>query len=214
MSAISAEVAVSGSVGRRLRARLLVGLAAPASARVEAFTFGQPIFILVARGTDATLLLTRENRVLEHGRPAEILEAVAGVPLDASQLRTTLLGCDAGTSGAGRQIGNDWRVLAATTGESYFRRLPPDGPWRLVAVVHREPGRPEWRSEYRDFANDRPTTIRLAGGAAPRFDLRLVLSQVEVDPALPPAAFELKVPPSADPITIQELRRSGPLASE
>jgi outer membrane lipoprotein-sorting protein len=47
-----------------------------------------------------------------------------------------------------------------------------------------------------------------------RFDLRLELSQVELNAKLPTAAFEVKVPPSADPITIQELRRSGPLSGE
>ena len=75
---MTAEIGVAGSVGgRRLRARLLTGLASPASARIEAFAFGQQIFFFVARGDDGTLLLTRERRVLEHGRPAAMLEAVA-----------------------------------------------------------------------------------------------------------------------------------------
>jgi hypothetical protein len=95
VSTLSAEVAVSGSVGGHgLRGRLLAGLAPPASARLEAVApFGQPIFIFVSRGGDATLLLPRDNRVLEHGESDKVLEAVAGVPLDAAGLRTALTGC-------------------------------------------------------------------------------------------------------------------------
>jgi hypothetical protein len=214
VSSISAEVAVSGSVGgRSLRARLLVGLAAPASARLEAFAYGQQMFIFVARGTDATLLLTRDRRVLEHGRPDAVLEAVTGVPLGASDLRSALLGCAVSPdSDHGRRLGVDWRVVPDGRGELYLRRDPPAAPWRLVAAVHRDPGRPEWRAEYRWFEGNLPRAIRFASIEAGRFDLRLTLAQVELNPKLDAGVFEVRVPPAADPITIEELRQSGPLA--
>ena len=67
-----------------MRGRLLAGLAAPASARLEAVApFGPPVFIFVARDDEATLLLPRDRRVLEHGRPTAVLDAVAGVPMSA-----------------------------------------------------------------------------------------------------------------------------------
>jgi hypothetical protein len=74
---LTAEVAVSGKVsGQRFRARLSAGVAAPASARLEAVApFGPPIFILVATNDEATLLMPREERVLQHGRPADVLDA-------------------------------------------------------------------------------------------------------------------------------------------
>lgn len=214
VSSITAEVAVSGSVGgRRLRARLLVGLATPASARLEAFAYGQQMFIFVARGTDATLLLTRDGRVLEHGRPDEVLEAVTGIPLDASDLRIALLGCAVGPdSDRGRRLGDDWRVVPEGRGELYLRRDPHVAPWRLVAAVHRDPGRPEWRAEYRKFEGDLPRAIRFVSSDPGRFDLRLTLTPVDLNAKLDAAAFEVRVPPSADPITIEELRQTGPLA--
>ena len=49
--------------------------------------FGPPIFIFVATSDDATLLLPRDDRVLEHGRSDAVLDAVAGVPLSAADLR-------------------------------------------------------------------------------------------------------------------------------
>src|SRR5262245_55325481 len=66
VNTITAEIAVTGSVrGRRLRGRLLAGLAPPASARLEApAPFGEPLFIFAARDEEATLLLPRDNRVL------------------------------------------------------------------------------------------------------------------------------------------------------
>ena len=214
------EIGVSGSVGgRRLRARLIAGLEAPASARLEAFALGQQIFIVAARAGDATLLLTRENRILEHGRTDEILEAVAGIPLDAADLRTTLVGCPRGSTSAGpgsgggtvsstsRRIGDDWRVLDHGPSELYFHRESRQAPWRLVASVRRDPGRPAWRVEYRKFENNLPQAIHMISIDSSRFDLRLELSQVELNTRLPSAAFDVRVPPSADPITIQELRR-------
>jgi hypothetical protein len=215
VSSIAAEVGVTGSIkGQRLRARLIAGLAAPASARLEAFAFSQQVFILAARGNDATLLLPRDGRALEHGQPGEVLEALTGLPLDAAELRLTLTGCaTSGASGAsGRQIGNDWRVVSEQAADMYLRRDARTAPWRLVAVVHREGGRPGWRAEYRDFENGLPHTIRLASTDSRRFDLRLALSQVEINMPIDPAAFEVKIPPATEPITIAELRDSGPLS--
>jgi hypothetical protein len=215
VSSITAEVGVTGSVkGQRLRARLLVGLAAPASARLEAFALSQQVFIFASRENDATLLLPRDGRVLEHGQPGEALEAVTGLPLDASGLRLTLTGCAASGAGAvaGRQIGADWRVVSDQSADLYLQRDSRAASWRLVAAVHREAGRPEWRAEYRDFENGLPHTLRLASTDTNRFDLRLALSQVEINAPLEPAAFEVKIPPGSRPITIAELRDSGPLS--
>src|SRR6266851_5601580 len=98
-----------------------------------------------------------------------------------------------------------------------MRRQPRFGPWpsawcRLEAAVHRGPGRPEWRAEYRRFEQNLPRAIRFVSSEPGRFDLRLTLAQVELNPRLGAAVFEVRVPPSADPITIEELRQSGPLA--
>ncbi len=215
VSTMTAEAAVSGSIGgRRVRARLLVGLASPASARLEAFAFGAQLFVFVARGDDATLLLTRDRRVLQHGRPQAVLEAVTALPLDAADLRVALLGCVAGAdTDRGSQLGDDWRVVPDGTTEVYLRRVPHTAPWRVVAAVHQDPGRPAWRAEYRDFAGDLPRTVRFVSSDAKRFDLRLALSQVELNVKLDAAAFEVNVPPGTDPITLDELRQNGPLGA-
>ena len=211
VTTLSAEIAVRGSAGgRRLRARLLTGVARPASARIEAVApFGAPLFIFVARGNDATLLLPRDDRVLEHGRPEAVLEAVAGVPLDPIQLRSTLTGCAIAPDLEGaRQIGDDWRVMPDGPTHVYLRRDPHVAPWRLVATIHSPgtSGEGEWRAEYRDFQDGLPRTILLASVDRKRFDLRLALSQVDINTTLGPDVFTVQIPRSADRITLDELK--------
>jgi len=88
---LTAEIGVTGSVGgQRVRVRLVGGFAPP-SVRLEAAApFGAPLFIFVASDGDATLLLPRDGRVVEHGQPADLLAAIAGVPLGPSDLARTL----------------------------------------------------------------------------------------------------------------------------
>jgi outer membrane lipoprotein-sorting protein len=213
VTTLTAEVAASGSVGgQRLRGRLLVGVAAPDSARVEAVApFGQPLFILVARGDDATLLLPRDERVLEHGQTEAVLEAVAGVPLDGAGLRTSLAGCaDVTDNGSPLAFGQNWRVLGDGRTEVYVTREKPSTPWHVAAVLHRTPGRPVWRAEYREFQNGLPRSVRLASSDRARFDLRLTLSQVEINATLGAEAFTLQVPRGVQPISIDELRNARP----
>ena len=208
VDSLTAEIAVSGSVsGQRVRGRMIAGVAKPASARLEAVApFGAPLFVFAARGTEATLLLPRDDRVVEHGRPAEVLEAATGVPLDPQALRATLTACAVDPSAEGaRAIGDGWRIVHDGDGEVYLRRSPPAAPWRIVATV-----RPDWRADYADFQNALPRAIRLSGADRRRFDLRLALSQVEVNPALGVDAFTVNVPRSATPITLDELRHSRP----
>jgi hypothetical protein len=212
----SAEVGTSGSVGGQgLRGRLLVGLSAPASARIEAVApFGQPVFIFVARDADATLLLPRDDRVLEHGEPAAVVESLAGVPLDAAGLRATLTGCASVKSPeTGRSIGDDWRVVPEGADEIYFKRERSSSAWQLVAVVHAggsDRNGVAWRAEYRDFQSGLPRSVRLVSRDPSRFDLRFALSQVEVNVTLGAEVFRVDVPRTARPITLQELRDARP----
>ena len=213
VSTISAEVGVSGSVGgRRVRGRLLVGLAAPASLYVEApAPFGAPAFIIGASNGDATLLLPRDRRVLEHGKPEDLLDAIAGVPLDPADLKSTLTGCDRETSAPAdvRAFGDTWRMVGGDR-LRYLHRARPSDPWQLVSVVTSGAG--GWRADYLDFVDGLPRRVRLVSTDPARFDLRLALSQVDLNVDLEPSTFRVTVPPGMDPITLDELRAAGPLS--
>jgi len=215
VTSLSAELAVSGRAnGRRLRGRVVAGLAAPAAVYLDAVApFGASLFIYSAQNADATLLLPRDGRVLRHGDPAAVLEAVTGVPLGAADLRMALTGCLATSEGTGRQFGESWRSVTSADHEAWLHRQSPQARWRLVAVTHRPAGTVGWRADYADFQNDLPRTVSLRSVDSQRFDLRLGLSQVELNAPLGADVFDVKVPASAQPITLDELRGSGPMAS-
>ncbi|HXW05896.1 MAG TPA: hypothetical protein VD833_11735 [Vicinamibacterales bacterium] len=194
--------------GTRLRGSIEVGLAEPGRARLEApGPFGsRPIFVFVARDAAATLLLPRDRRVLRHASPEAVVDALAGVSLGPDQLRTALSGCGLGSGppGSGRSYGSDWLAVDEGNAVQWLRRS--DDRWRLVASVA---GALEVR--YSDFAAGRPSTIRIRRGSDERTDLVLRLSQVDLNVPIEPAAFELEIPPDAQPMTLEELRRAGPL---
>jgi len=218
VSSITADVAASGTVGgERLRGHILVGLAAPASARLEAVApAGPPLFIFTSHDRDATLLLPREDHVVEHGSPADVLEAVTGLPVDAGELRETLTGCaPAAPAAAGRALGADWRVVAVGRMEVYLRRDPKIARWQVAAIAHgaaggggRAPG--EWRAEYRNFEDGLPRAIHLASADRARFNLSLTLSQVALNESLGAEVFRVDVPRSAERITVDDLRHARP----
>jgi hypothetical protein len=95
----------------------------------------------------------------------------------------------------------------------YVRRTSRTAPWRLVAALRRDPAGGEWRAEYgdRNDIDGVPRTIRLTSSDRTRFDLQLALSQVAINEPLGADVFRVQVPRSADPMTLDELRRGGPL---
>jgi hypothetical protein len=214
VTSFSAELSVRGRIGsRRVRSRLNTGLVAPATAYLEApAPFGSPFFVFFATADDATLLLPRDRRALQHGRSSEVLEAITGVPLGPTDLRATLTGCatDAHAAGALRPD-ERWRLI---TGDSdlYLRRDHPTDPWRLVAAVRRN-GKRTWRTDYSDFRDGLPRAIRLTSGDVPALDMQLSLAQVEINVPLDPAALRVQIPAGTAAITLEELRDSGPLAT-
>jgi hypothetical protein len=207
-------MALSGRAGAtKLSARIDAGFAEPDRLRLEGFprvSFGgKPFFVLVARGGNATLVLTRSGGVLRGAPPAAIIEALAGIALDPAQLRAVVSGCGLGTAqpGAGRAFQNGWAAIESGDTTVFLRQI--SGSWR-VAAVRRGP----LTIEYADFTSGRPSTVRLHTAAAQSVvtsDIRLRLSQVEIAVPLADAVFDVDVPRDAVPITLEELRKAGPL---
>jgi hypothetical protein len=198
-----------------VRGRLLAGLTRVGEVRLEAVApVGQPVFILTnslgfeAPGT--TLLLPRDNRVLERGQFADVFEAVAGIPLDEHVLFYVVTGCTPAAPGPFKGLGENWRLAGAGRDEVYLNRAT-GGPWRLVATVRKSAD--GWRAEYRDFQEGLPRGIRLVSARSGAFDLQLTLSQVEVNVPLGPEVFLTKRPAAATPITLDELKASGPFGA-
>lgn len=211
---LQAELGLSGRVeGQRLRGRVLSGFA-PGALRLEAVSpIGGPAFIMVADGSRGTLLLLRDRRVLENAPPADILEALVGIPLGPDDLRAMLSGCvkaDAETASSARAYGPDWMRVELASGGTVFLQRRQAG-WRMVGGRYAE-----LEIEYGRFAGDLPAQIQIGHRSSPgesaAVSLTLGLSQVEVNGELPRERLvAVKIPPGLLSITLDELRDAGPL---
>ncbi len=209
---LTAEISISGRVAsQKLRGRATLGLSAPASLRLEGVApFGPPAFILVADGLRATLLLPRDHRVLADAPPAAILGALVGLSLGPADLLALLSGCivSAPEAEAGRRFGADWARIDLAGGATAYLQRDRQRGWRIRAGT-----RPLLRVEYGADGGQTPAEARLvaAEGADRPTDLRLALTQVELNATLGAEVFAVKPPADAKPLTLDELRQSGPL---
>jgi hypothetical protein len=222
VKSLTAEASLTGRVaGQRVRGKLQIGLADPNALRLEAIApFGAPLFTLAAQQGSGTLLLPRERAVLRDTPADAIIEALAGIRLSPDELRAVALGCvsPAPTATGGQRYPGDLTAITLKDDAVAFVRSVNGAP-RIVSAR-----RPGLIVEYDEYANGLPRKISLrsdassssagAGAAASgpaRADLVLTLSQIELNPSLGPQAFTIDVPADTHPITLDELRKNGPL---
>jgi hypothetical protein len=214
---ITAELGLSGRAGdERLRGRVHAGFARPSAMRLEAVAAGQVGFILAAPNENAVLYLPREDRVLRKERPEAILAALTGVDLAPSDLQAILTGCVLanGRATSGRRYPNGWVSLelsgpadSTSGGSATLYAQPVDGRWQVRAAR-----RAGWRIDYPAWQGTFPTTVRLlSDNQKIAVDVTATISQLETNLDLEPSTFTVNVPPDALPITLDELRSSGPL---
>ena len=211
---LTAEIALSGRAGaQRIRGRVIAGLDRGGNLRLEApAPFGAPVFVLVARGGAATLLLPRERRVLEGEPPAAVVEALTGLALDPSDLLAVLAGCPpfSGAPRSGQAYGDRW-IAADVDGETVHveRR---EGYWRVRSWT-----RKGLRVEYIRLGSNWPQRIGLrveSASGTPAAEMVLAVSGVEVNADLPARAFEVLIPAGTAPLTLEELRASVPIGRD
>ncbi|MFN8059621.1 MAG: hypothetical protein U0Q12_10685 [Vicinamibacterales bacterium] len=206
---LSAELALAGrAAGHKLRGRVHVGFATPDRMRLEGVApFGPPAFVLAASGGRATLLFPRDDRVLSDASPADVVDALAGIALGPDALKALLTGCVSPTLEVSRaeRFPNGWirAVLGDGTTTVYTNRD------RIVAG---EVG--AWRVDYTLGAGAFPPRLRLTtrdvSGAAST-DLAVDISQLDTNVTLDDDAFTVAIPGGATAITLDEVRRLGPL---
>lgn len=205
---LTAVVELSGRAGdERLRGRLHAGFAAPQSVRLEGIApFGPPVFILAGQENRATLLFPRENRLLPEAPVPAVLERLTGIDLDADDLRLVLSGClvSEPVFSDGKAWPDGWKaVTLAPDRVAYFRQVRDT--W-VVAGADLGP----WRVDFADHLNGWPRTVRIRG-AEGQVDLTMRLQDLGINVDLPASAFAVAVPPDAERITLDDLRRVAPL---
>ena len=212
---MTAELNLSGrAAGQRLRGRVQVGLVAPAAVYLEApAPFGAPGFVLAAQSDRGRLLLPRDRVVVNDAPVSEILEALTGLKLGPRDLRGLLTGCVAPdpVAQSGRAYTGDL-VAVDLQGGSVAWLGQPNGVRRIVAGEHAG-----LVVEYGAYASGpavmpREVRVRSVSPGTPEVDLRIELSQVELNVPLDAATFKVDVPPGTTEITAAELRARGPLS--
>ena len=210
---LTTELSLSGRAGgQTLRGRVIAGFARPASMRLEGVApFGPPAFILAASDETGTLLLPRDNRVLQGARAEDLLGALTAVALAPADLQAILTGCvvpDAQPA-AGHTHRNGTASIDLTGGATMYVERD-GGRWRIRAAT-----RSGWDIEYPEWQGDFPARVRLRSrDPGSNVDLTAGLSQLEANVDLTPAAFTVDIPPRAVPMTLEELRTNGPIRTQ
>ena len=208
---MQATLGLSGRAGTTtLRGTVDAGLEAPDRIRLEGrHPLGRPVFILAAGGGRSTLYMPRDDRVLRDVPPELIVEALVGVSLAPGELRSLVSGCGFGVAepGGGREYSGGYVAVDTGGPTTYLRR--EQNLWRVTAAT-----RPPLTVLYSGFVNGRPATLRVVSSGTPRADLTVRLSDVNLNVPMDAAVFAVDVPAAAQPLTLDELRRAGPLGGE
>ena len=209
---LSAELTVSGRAGKdRLRSRVLAGLVQPGSVRLEGVApFGGPTFILTATPTHSTLLLPRDSRVLVGVPAQDILDALIGVRLTPDVLRRVLSGCLVSSSEpvGGRAYGTKWLVVDTRDGDENYLQFDKDLP-KLVAVRTGN-----LLTKYSNFLGGVPRRVqmtRFGVSGAIEVEVTVLLEQIRVNTQLGKEIFSVDIPTTFVPITLEDLRSTGPM---
>ena len=208
---MQATLGLSGRAGTTtLRGTVDAGFEAPDRIRLEGrHPLGRPVFILVAGSGRSTLYMPRDDRVLRDVAPESIVEALVGVSLAPGELRSLVSGCGFGVAepGEGREYTGGYVAVDTGGPTTYLRR--EQNVWRVAAAT-----RPPLTVLYSGFVNGRPATLRVVSSGTPRADLTVRLSDVNINVPMDAAVFAVDVPAAAHPLTLDELRRAGPLGGE
>lgn len=211
MQAYAGVLGLTGKLGaRRIRglasAVLYVAVTADGRVGLEAQVSSQRVFRLGGTADRATLFLPADQRVVID-RADDIVDALIGVRLSPERLFAILGGCvSAGdTAATGERVGDTLRIR---TPEAVVFLSRQAGRWTPVAVDF-----DDLLVDYQAWhgAVPRRVLLRSHGTASSPVVITLNVRDVELNLPPAPAAFVVNVPDGASPMSIDELRSSGPL---
>jgi hypothetical protein len=209
LKTLTTEIRLSGRAGgERLRGTLHAGFAAPGALRLEAVApFGPPVFVLAGRDNRATLLFPRDNRVLPDVALADVLDRLTALALSADDVRLVLTGClsDGVTAANGRSWNGGWSAVSLGSDMTAYLQQRNGEPVIMAADYG------PWLVDYGDHLNGWPRTVRIRSREPGRVDATARLDQLQTNVELDERAFTVDIPPSAERITLNDLRAIAPL---
>jgi hypothetical protein len=100
--------------------------------------------------------------------------------------------------------------VSAEIGDATVFLRPAGGAWQFAAAI-----RGALTVTYEEYASGRPSIVRIRAASEDHVtaDLTLHLSEIETNTTLDPRTFDIAadLPPRPVPLTLEELRRAGPL---
>lgn len=209
---VAGPLALSGRIG----ARRILGLASTtldvaidraARLALEARVAGQVLFRLGGTVDRATLWMREDNRVAT-GTAVELLDGLMGAGVTPGRLREILAGCPATSvvPDGGQRHG---RVVEASFDRVTVWLEPKGSTWTVRAWAF-----DDWEVTYDWYVRGAPerVTIESRAGVIPAVSLTLALARLDRNVDIPAEAFTVVVPEGARPMTLDELRASGPAA--
>lgn len=211
VTAYQGTLRVSGRIsGDRIPTTITVLTGAtPTGLRLEAEAAGRKIFTMAGTADAATLYLEDGHRFAK-GTPEELTGALIGVRLGPARWLALITGCVATPPDfvSGVRYGKD---LAVTTASARLFVSMLDGGWHVhhalfdqLVVTY---------DHFTSAVSAFPADWRIASetGRDPSVTLSIGAADVTVGKAFDAKVFTFSPPPGATPMTIDELRESGPL---
>lgn len=206
---LSAELRLSGRAGS-LRARGTLHGAVTSADQIYLempASFGAPYFVLAGTGDRATLV--RRDKGVLTARADEILEALIGLRLGPRQLLGVLAGCGDQASSFSRAA-RFADVIAVTTPNARVFLQKRAAAWAVTAAEISP-----LLFDYRVMDGAWPARIGITSEAASPLLIKMsvALSQVETNTQIAASIFTAHPPADAIPLTLEQLRMSGPLGN-
>jgi hypothetical protein len=132
---------------------------------------------------------------------------MTGLSLGPADLQAILTGCvvPAPQPADARRHANGWASIDLSGGTTLYLQPAGQNMWTLRAAR-----REGWQIEYPSWSGNFPQTVRVQSTQPNvNVDLTATLSQIETNKDLEDAAFNVNVPPGAEPITLDDLRIYG-----
>jgi hypothetical protein len=188
-------------------ARLNTAVTRDGALGLEATVSGQLVFRLGGT-TDAAVLLLREPDRVVTARPDDILEALIGVKLGPPRLLAIFSGCLSDRTTVVRAADHGGTLEIVTSDAQVFLQR------RGVEWQPRAARVDDLMVEYGAFAAGVPRDVFVSSTRAdrPRVSLAMRVRDVLLNTDVAPAAFRVNIPAGARTVSLEELRRSGPLA--
>ena len=167
------------------------------------------VFTLAGHRDAATLWLTHDNRVVT-APAADIVEALTGLRVTPREFMALMAGCVVadGAPAGGARIGE---TLVTSIGPARVFLQRAGASWRVVYGT-----RPDVTVEYTKFSGEWPSKVHVTSppDAVDPFDLPLDIEDVNVSVTLAPEKFHVNPRTDAMPMSLAELKASGPLGKK